>query len=38
MQQIILSELVIDGITITIFGVNIICTETCCSLLQKNLA
>ena len=38
MQQIILSEPVIDGITITIFGVNIICTETCCSLLQKNLA
>ena len=38
MQQIVLCKFVINGVAIAIYGVNIICTKICCSLLQKNLA
>ena len=38
MKQIVLCKLVIDGVAITVYGVNIICTEICCSLLQNNLS
>ena len=38
MKQIVLCEFVIDGVAITVYGVNIICTEICCSLLQNNLS
>ena len=38
MKQIVLSKLVIDGVAIAIYGVNIICTEICCSLLQNNFS
>ena len=38
MKQIVLCKLVIDGVAITVYGVNIICTEICCSLLQSNLS
>ena len=38
MKQIVLCKPVIDGVAITVYGVNIICTEICCSLLQNNLS
>ena len=38
MKQIVLCKPVINGVAITVYGVNIICTEICCSLLQNNLS